>query len=399
MTYILTPIAGTTPRVMRELKNRLVGTLGAHVQPQPEGRPPTFSEQNVRDIAREAVQSVADARSPHQNNAGGDFQEGILTAMPMMKEQESDLNHKAFSNATKGKLMGMCGVTKWCNMPPVWVEIEACKTDRDLRIILQNHWVKNKKDLNTMIYDVYWGEELVKSMRIADFTRSNMATFLTSELGLSMMLLLPRIEEEIILMDAEWERRKRAGKNVTTADYKAAEIAPRLPPLRWDEVCMLFTTWALMLKMLFGERNAHLLGLNSIRQHMMTLSSRKNLYNAHYFANIVWCVLDDAVRSFNQVMPYDDLVTANELTILNFPTTRLHQVANTLSMQSDFSMATLSREWRVHVDRRGSFNQFPATVSYDGRSSGASTSASLSSGLSTITSNTDRSKTIKQGEP
>ena len=351
MAYILTPISGATPKVVKELKNRLVGTLGAHVQPQPTGKPPTFSEQNVRDIAREAVQSVADARSPHQNNAGGDFQEGILTAMRMLKEQESDPNHKPFSNVTKGKLMGMCGVTKWCNMPTVWAEIEACKTDRDLRTILQNHWGKNKKDLNTMFYDIYWGEELLKSIRIADFTRSNMATFLTSELGLSMMLLLPRTEEEIILMDAEWERRRRAGKNVTTADYKAAEKAPRMPPLRWDEVCLLFTTWALMLKMLFGERNAHLLGLNSIRQHVMTLSSTKHLYNTQYFANIVWCVLDDAVRSFNQVMPYEDLVTANELTILQFPTTRLHQVANTLSLQSDFSMATFPREWRMHAER------------------------------------------------
>ena len=280
-------------------------------------------------------------------------------------------------------------------MPPVWAEIEGCKTDRDLRTILQNHWGKNKKDLNTMFYDIYWGEELLKSIRIADFTRSNMATFLTSELGLSMILLMPRTEDEIIELDAEWERRRRVGKNVTTADYKAAEKAPRMPPLRWDEVCLLFTTWALMLKMLFGKRNAHLLGLNSIRQHMMTLSSTKHLYNAQYFANVVWCVLDDAVRSFNQVMPYDDLVTANELTILQFPTTRLHQVASMLSMQSNYSMATFPREWQMHADRRASVNQFPATVSFGGGSSLSGTSAtSLSSGVSTITGNTGRSNNI-----
>ena len=47
----------------------------------------------------------------------------------------------------------------------------------------------------------------------------------------------------------EWEKRKRAGKNVTTADYKAAEKAPRMLPLRWDEMCTLFMTWALLLKM------------------------------------------------------------------------------------------------------------------------------------------------------
>ena len=60
--------------------------------------------------------------------------------------------------------------------------------------------------------------------------RSNAATFLTPEMGLSPMLLVPRTEDEIIQMELERERRMRAGKNVTLADYKAAEKAPRMPP-------------------------------------------------------------------------------------------------------------------------------------------------------------------------
>ncbi len=63
-----------------------------------------------------------------------------------------------------------------------------------------------------MFYDVYWGEELMKAICTADFTRSNTATFLTSEMGLSLMLLMPRTEDEIIEMEAEWERRRRAVK-------------------------------------------------------------------------------------------------------------------------------------------------------------------------------------------
>ena len=62
-------------------------------------------------------------------------------------------------------------------MPPIWTEIEGCKSDRDLRVILQTNWKKDKKDLNAMFYDVYWGEELMKTIRTADFTRSNRATF------------------------------------------------------------------------------------------------------------------------------------------------------------------------------------------------------------------------------
>jgi hypothetical protein len=49
-------------------------------------------------------------------------------------------------------------------MPPIWTEIEGCKSDRDLWTILQTHWGKYKKDLNTMFYDIYRGEELMKAI-------------------------------------------------------------------------------------------------------------------------------------------------------------------------------------------------------------------------------------------
>ena len=71
----------------------------------------------MRDIAKGAIQSMVDAGP---NNAGGNFQDGVLTAMRMMKEQESEPSHKPFSNVTKGKVMGLCMVTKWCNMPQIW---------------------------------------------------------------------------------------------------------------------------------------------------------------------------------------------------------------------------------------------------------------------------------------
>ena len=58
LAYAPTPMSRAPATVLREMKNRLMGTLGAHRQPQLAGGPPTFSEQNVRDIAREAAQSA-----------------------------------------------------------------------------------------------------------------------------------------------------------------------------------------------------------------------------------------------------------------------------------------------------------------------------------------------------
>ena len=86
------------------MRARLNGTLGMHVQEKPKGGPPSFTEQNVRDTAKGAIQSMVDTRP---SNAGRNLQDGVLTAMRMMKEQESDPSHKPFLNVTKGKLMGL----------------------------------------------------------------------------------------------------------------------------------------------------------------------------------------------------------------------------------------------------------------------------------------------------
>ena len=279
-------------------------------------------------------------------------------------------------------------------MPPIWTAIEGCKSDRDLRIILQAQWGKNKRDLNTIFYDIYWGEELMKAIRTADFTRSNAATFLTSEMGLSLMQLMPRTEDERIELDMERERRKRAGKNVTLAECKAAEKAPRMPPLRWDEVLTLFTTWGKLLEMLFGDNNAHLQGLNAVRRHLLSLAETKHRYSTTYFANVVWCVLDDSVRWLNQVMPYEDLMSTADVLCLQFPTTRLHRVAEMLGMQSDYKMATFPHEWQTYAARRTNQYQHPATVSFG---SGASTAGSISSGLSTITGNSRGTDSLRSG--
>ena len=61
-------------------------------------------------------------------------------------------------------------------------------------------------------------------------------------------------QQTVLEFELERKMRKRAGKTVTITDYKAAGKVPQMPPLNWDEVCTLFTMWALLLKMLFGKK-------------------------------------------------------------------------------------------------------------------------------------------------
>ena len=75
---------------------------------------------------------------------------------------------------------------------------------------------KYKKDLDTMFYDIYWGEELMKTIRTTDFAKPNAATFLTSEMGLSLMLFMPRIEDETVKLGLE---RKKGEASRQMFDY------------------------------------------------------------------------------------------------------------------------------------------------------------------------------------
>ncbi len=90
---------------------------------------------------------------------------------------------------------------------------------------------------------------------------------------------------------------------MTTADLERAERAPRMPPVLWEDVAMLFTTWAQLVEMLFTKDNAHYQGLNHVQKHIMGIAKNKNFFVPMY---VVLVVLDDSVRHFNMAMPFDN---------------------------------------------------------------------------------------------
>ena len=73
-----------------------------------------------------------------------------MAAMRALKDNTSDSMYRAFTNTEKGKIMGFCGVTKWCNVPKIWHNIEGAKSDEDLKHILQTAWGKFETDLNRL---------------------------------------------------------------------------------------------------------------------------------------------------------------------------------------------------------------------------------------------------------
>ena len=70
MAYVLTQIAGAPAQMMHDMRARLNDTQGMHVQKKPKRGPPSFTKQNLRDIAKRAIQSMVESRP---NNAGETF--------------------------------------------------------------------------------------------------------------------------------------------------------------------------------------------------------------------------------------------------------------------------------------------------------------------------------------
>ena len=212
MAYVLTPLKGLPTVVKEELAKRIEGTFGRNPQKMPSGQPPSFNAQDVKDMANAAITSMREEREASTAKLGETFQAGVLSAMRMFNDNSSDTMHKSFTDAQKARVMSACCVTKWCDVPGIWHEVEKCKSDEDLRDVLSRHWAKYETNLTSIFYKVYWSEELLKAIRKVAFTASSIATYKTSEMGLSMLQLLPYTEDQRLEIESEYQRRKEVEK-------------------------------------------------------------------------------------------------------------------------------------------------------------------------------------------
>ena len=103
-----------------------------------------------------------------------------------------------------------------------------------------------------------------------------------------------------------------------------------------------------MLKLLFTESNPHYMGVDAVRHYLMGIQETKHCYGVMHYINIVWAVVDDAVKTLKLCVPWEDLTTTNQNTSLQFPTTGLHDLARNLALQSELQIMTLPREWREY---------------------------------------------------
>ena len=100
--------------------------------------------------------------------------------------------YKRLTNVQKGVFVGFCNDTSRADVPPpLWNDIDSTRIEANLCYILDREWNKNSTNINIQYYKIYWSDDLLTAIRKVEFTELGEAIFLTSELGIRLLQLLP----------------------------------------------------------------------------------------------------------------------------------------------------------------------------------------------------------------
>lgn len=362
------PVTLPSKAMKARMAQRLNETLGPRPPKQPQGTPPIFpgtAAPLAHQVARETVAAMAIQRD------GSDmYLKGVEHAMRLNHQTESDdVFSKRFSKVQRASIMGLCRERRWTDVPAIWKEIEGTKSEADLRKVLSKYWLEYRVDLNVQFYDMFWSDEMLKAIRTVDFVESDMATFLTSESGLSLLQLMPRTQQEKSEYLLQKKRLAQSKGTLTYADAKNLEKMPRLPPNTWESTYTLLTTWCIFLKMLFGGANGHVQGVDSVRGQLMQLGKLQHAVDATYYANVIWAVLDDACKHFSEYISMDDFKDPRACIL--WPQTNLHAFANTtMASGQPIHLMSFPAEWTDALMRQQGPSQQSGAFIGSGRGSG-----------------------------
>ena len=117
------------------------------------------------------------------------FLRGVEMATRHTEERVSTA-YKRFTGAQQAKICGFCVVITWDKVPKIWKDIENTRTDVELMDILKRAWDPYKRDINLSFTDITWEEELLTSIRTANFASAMEPCFLNSSSNTEPLALL-----------------------------------------------------------------------------------------------------------------------------------------------------------------------------------------------------------------
>ena len=369
----LPAVLNPSPALRKFMSQRLETTLGHREKQQPViAQPSMFAQRTVQQVAEGAIRALQPQAPPQVSLAdiGEHYQKGVNDMMRIMQENQSDSVYgKRFTEVQKASICGWSGVTTWKDVPDIWKQIERSKLDSDLRRVLTEAFKRFEEDINLDFHRIYWVDKLMESLRKVELAAMDHCSFLTSEEGLSILLLMPFSPEEKSLMELEKRRKQLSKGNWSYADAKRAEKLPRIPPGRYSEVIQLLTTYGLVLQVLFGSHksNRHLAGVNAVRAQLKMMGNVQHKLEPLYFINVIWAVMQDACAHFSECMPPEEIAAgAATPSTLRWPRSGLPEVVASMRGKQSLNFFDLPDEWREVVTNSAYQRSMATTGGWDG---------------------------------
>ena len=360
LTVTLHPLVTPSKILKSMFKLRMTAAVGQRPSRAPDNRaPPTFDlSLTAKQAAEAAAASMLAAREHLTAPADGNtFQRGIEYAF-RLHEQSGSNGTKGLSNIRKGALMGWTRSASWDQVPDIWDKLAKCRTWKDAKILLEGAFALYLNDVDRQVIEVLWIEDLVKAIMDVDLAPQKHATFLSSMQGLSILLFLAYTPDEVAEIRREEALRGLTEHNLDIVQARKELKAPRLPPRTFADLTLLLTTYAIVLRMLFDPkkegRNAHLEGVNSVRQQLFLMRHMSHKVDAMYCAQVVWAVLCDAFMHFSECTSIEDCATSATEDIV-WPQTDLHAFADRMRAKDRLDDMTFPAEWRAAVAARSEF--------------------------------------------
>ena len=163
--------------------------------------------------------------------------------------------------------MGWCGAETWNQVPEFWHNVEATKSEDDLRTMLDRLWRAKMRDMGKNIYKMYWADAMVKTIRTVKMAASDKCRHTMCETAVTPQHFMPRTTDQVTYLESLRERKEMARGNHTMDDLekeKKGEVM-RIPPTTMEEAQKGLCTYSHFLSMAGFVNNAHYEGVMEIR--------------------------------------------------------------------------------------------------------------------------------------
>ena len=231
----------------------------------------------------------------------------------------------------------------------MWKDIEKCKNDPDLRRVLTRHWAKYQvPGGGALLYNIYWKDEFIVAIRTVNFCSGNSAAFHTSMAGLSILNLMPWDKSNKTAYKRDQVAKKKTETTRTYAEEKKMYKHARFPPTRYERLCILLTSYGLLLEMLFTANNSHQRGVMDVRDQLQSMAQTSLRLSPLYLTNVCWGAMVDANKYFNECMAPEDFEGGPRCR-LRWPTSELALTVNSIRGPGTLDWYTLPDQYRSHA--------------------------------------------------